>query len=87
MAKIKEKEKQKAKKGEPESRFHFPLTRTNFLIILLGVVVLIVGYILMAIPDNPDAFMTRTLSPILLVFSYLIIIPIGLFYREKTEKQ
>ena len=82
MAKIKE------KKPEQEVHFRFPLTRTNFSIIFLGMVVLVTGYILMYIPDNPDAFMTRTLAPILLVFGYLIIIPIGLFYREKkVEKQ
>jgi Ni/Fe-hydrogenase subunit HybB-like protein len=82
MAKIKE------KKSEQEVHFHFPLTRTNFYIILFGILVLAAGYIFMAIPDNPDAFMTRTLAPILLVFAYLIIIPIGLFYREKkVEKQ
>ncbi len=77
MAKIKDKKK------EPGRHFRFPLTRTNFLIILLGVIVIIMGYIFMYIPDNPDAFMTRTLAPILLVFAYLVIIPIGLFYREK----
>ena len=81
MAKIKEKSKEK--KAEPAAHFRFPFTRSNFLIILLGVIVIIIGYIFMYIPENPDAFMTRTLAPILLVVAYLIIIPIGLFYREK----
>ena len=81
MAKVKEKKKQ------PEIHFRFPLTRSNFYILLLGVAVLVTGYILMNIPDDPDAFMTRTLAPILLVFAYLIIIPIGLFYREKKEQK
>ncbi|MFZ0390629.1 MAG: hypothetical protein WAN36_09215 [Calditrichia bacterium] len=76
MAKIK-------RPREETKRFHFPLTRTNFLILGLGVAVLVIGYIFMMIPDDPDAFLTRTLSPILLVISYLIIIPVGLFYREK----
>jgi O-antigen/teichoic acid export membrane protein len=86
MAKVKQKPKQK-KKTEKDKQFHFPLRRTNFLILTLGVIVLIIGYIFMAIPDNPDAFLTRTLSPILLVAAYLIIIPIGLFYREKQPQQ
>ena len=81
MAKVKE----KAKKQTGETGYRFPLTRTNFLIIALGVLVIVVGYIFMAIPDDPDAFMTRTLAPVMLVFAYLIIIPIGLFYREKKE--
>lgn len=81
MAKVKEKKKQ------PEIHFRFPLTRSNFYILLLGVAVLVTGYIFMNIPEDPDAFMTRTLAPILLVFAYLIIIPIGLFYREKKEQK
>ena len=83
MAKIKEKEK----KITADSGYRFPLTRTNFLIIALGVLVIVLGYIFMAIPDDPDAFMTRTLAPVMLVFAYLIIIPVGLFYREKKEQQ
>ncbi len=76
----------KIKKTKKETLFKFPLTKTNFLIISIGIIVLIVGYICMAIPDDPDAFLTRTLSPILLIFAYLIIIPIGLFYREKKNE-
>jgi hypothetical protein len=81
MAKVKE------KKQISEAGYRFPLTRTNFLIIALGVLVIVVSYIFMSIPDNPDAFMTRTLAPVMLVFAYLIIIPIGLFYREKKEQK
>lgn len=79
MAKVKQ------KKIETKKLFGFPLTRTNFLILIAGVIILIVGYICMAIPSDPDAFLTRTLSPILLVIGYLVIIPIGLFYREKKQ--
>ncbi len=75
-----------AKKVEKkENHFNFPFTKTNFLILVVGIIVLIVGYIFMSIPTNPDAFMTKTLSPILLVIAYLVIIPIGLFYRPKRE--
>lgn len=81
MAKVKE------KKPAQKQHFRFPLTRTNFMIIGFGVLLLVIGYIFMAIPDDPDAFLTRTLSPIILVFAYLIVIPIGLFYREKKEKR
>ena len=83
MAKVNEKEK----KQTQETGFKFPLTRTNFLIIGLGVLVIVLGYIFMALPEDPDAFMTRTLAPVMLVFAYLIIIPVGLFYREKKEQR
>ena len=79
MAKVKD------KKFDDGNKFHFPLNKTNFMILLLGIILLIVGYIFMAVPTDPDAFLTRTLSPIILVFSYLIVIPIGLFYRSNTK--
>ena len=85
MAKAKEKKVEK--KAATKGHLRFPLTKTNFMIIGFGVLLLIIGYIFMAIPDNPDAFLTRTLSPIILVFAYLIVIPIGLFYREKAQKK
>lgn len=84
MARVKEKEK---KKRAVQEKFHFPLDKTNYLILLAGIAILVVGYVLMALPDDPDAFITRTLSPILLVFAYLIVIPIGLFYREKRTSK
>jgi len=73
-------------KGKKEEKFHFPLKKINFVILGIGILILIIGYIFMAIPNNPDDFLTRTLSPILLVIGYLIVIPIGLFYRDKKEQ-
>ncbi|RQW07719.1 MAG: hypothetical protein EH225_01195 [Calditrichaeota bacterium] len=84
MAKVKE--KKKLEKPEAE-KFRFPLTRSNYYIILLGVAVIIFAYIFMYLPDDPDAFLTRTLAPVMLVFAYLIVIPIGLFYRDKKVKK
>jgi len=77
----------KAKKKLPEEKYHFPLGKTNYTILIIGIVTLIIGYICMAIPDHPDDFLTRTLSPIILVIGYLIIIPVGLLYRDKKLKK
>ncbi len=82
MAKIKEKKKREGERAP----IRFPLTRINFMILAFGVILLAVGYIFMAIPDDPDAFLTRTLSPIILVIGYLVVIPIGLFYRDKSNQ-
>jgi hypothetical protein len=70
-------------KKQAGEKYHFPLGKMNYTILVIGICVLIVGYIFMAIPDNPDDFLTRTLSPIILFIGYLIIIPIGLFYKPK----
>ncbi len=80
MAKIKQKKITRIEK------FSFPLEKINFIILGIGVAVVIMGYVFMALPDNPDAFPTRTLSPIILVFAYLVIIPIGILYRPKGHK-
>lgn len=64
--------------------FRYPLRRENHVIILFGVFLLIVGYVLMGLPKDPDAFLTRTLAPLILVISYAIIIPIGILYRKKS---
>ncbi len=77
----------KAKKKLPEEKYHFPLGKTNYTILIIGIITLIIGYIFMAIPDHPDDFLTRTLSPIILVIGYLIIIPVGLLYRDKKLKK
>lgn len=75
--------KVKKKAAAPTETFQFPLKRTNFFILAFGILVLVVGYVLMALPDNPDDFLTRTLAPVLLVIAFLVIIPAGLLYKEK----
>jgi hypothetical protein len=82
MAKVKRQARAGKSKAKTE-KFHFPLGRTNYWILSLGVLLLAFGYVFMAIPDDPDAFLTRTLAPILLVFSFLVVIPYGLLYKEK----
>ena len=66
-----------------EKGLKLPLVKMNYIVLGLGVLALIIGYILMGIADDPDAFISRTLSPIILVVTYTVIIPIGIFYREK----
>lgn len=85
MAKIKSSSRA-ARGGSSGEKFQFPLRRTNYLILLAGVAMLAAGFIFMAIPDDPDAFMTLTLAPILLVVSFLVVIPLGILYRPKEMK-
>lgn len=83
MAKIKTRPARQIKSKEFGEKFQFPLGRTNYLILAMGVLIIILGYVFMAIPDNPDDFLTRTLAPVLLVFSFVIVIPFGLLYKNK----
>jgi len=78
--------------SEQHTTWEIPLKRTNVLILLVGIGVVIIGYVLMAsgIADNPtdnqgvwNNASTVSIAPILLTIGYCIIIPIALFYRKK----
>ena len=86
MAKIARVESKKIKAVEERKKqFNLPLERTNYIILTVGVALLILGYILMGSADHPDAFISRTLSPIILVITYTVVIPAGVFYRKKSS--
>ena len=59
--------------------------KTNYIIFSVGLFSLILGYYLMA-SGSVNSFQSLTLSPILLFFGYIIIIPLALVYREKVDK-
>lgn len=54
------------------------LGRVNYLILLVALVLMIVGYIIMGMNEI-------TVSPILLALVYAIIIPFALLYRPKAK--
>lgn len=62
-------------------------SKTNIILTVLAVVLLTIGYILMSQGpwDNP---VSLTISPIILVFTYVIVIPIAiLFFGKKQSLQ
>lgn len=74
----------------PEHKFEFPLKKQNFYYILVGVAVIIVGYLLMATgiteqPAVPDGKWNNIwavdIAPVLLVIGYCVIIPIGILKK------
>jgi len=60
------------------------LTPKNYLIIILGIAVIILGYIFMA-EKSVDGFMPTVVAPLLLVFGYCVMIPIGILYKDKSK--
>ncbi|MEE9572183.1 MAG: DUF3098 domain-containing protein [Candidatus Neomarinimicrobiota bacterium] len=56
--------------------------KINYLIFLVGLLLIISGYIIMAMGEV-DSFQSITLAPILLFFGYVVAIPIALIYRPK----
>jgi len=61
--------------------FQWPYKRKNYVLFAIGVFVIIVGYLIMYL-GKVDSFQSLTLSPILLLIGYLIIIPYALLYRN-----
>ncbi len=66
----------------------FPLERENYIILGIGLIMIILGYIALA-GNTVEGFSQLTVAPILLVFGYCVVIPFGIMYRkkEKTQKQ
>ncbi len=56
----------------------------NYLIFGSGVLLIILGYIIMALGDV-NSFQSLTLAPIILFFGYVILIPLALIYRDKNK--
>ncbi|MBP9191191.1 MAG: hypothetical protein KBF96_01430 [Ignavibacteria bacterium] len=86
MAKAKQKSVQsvKARKSKRElSHLHFALTSKNYMIIAFGIVLIILGYILMS-ENSVDGFLPTIVAPILLIFGYCVVVPIGILYSPKS---
>ncbi len=66
------------------------LDRLNLVVFLAGLVLLAVGFILLAVKpwDNP---ISLSVAPIVLLLGYLVVLPISIFLRSpqsrKDEKQ
>ena len=63
------------------------LTKKNILLIAIGIVLLIIGFICLATgpADNP---VSLTVAPLILVLAYVVVIPLGiLFGGKKQDKQ
>ena len=62
-----------------------PFGRKNLYILGIGLILLVIGYILMAQPPV-NGFLSRTLSPIILMIAYLVVIPYSVFYGRKQQE-
>jgi len=52
------------------------LTKTNLIILIVGILLITIGYIILGKGDI-------TISPIILIIGYLVIIPVALLYPTK----
>ncbi|MCX7798065.1 MAG: DUF3098 domain-containing protein [Melioribacter sp.] len=60
--------------------------KNNYIILITGLIFIIIGYILMAQDPwyNP---LSLSVSPIVLLIAYLIIIPLSIIFTKKNSKK
>ncbi len=62
-----------------------PFTKRNWTLFLLGLGVIVLGYLFLRVPPV-EGFFSLTLAPILLVIGYCVLIPIAILIGEKKRK-
>jgi general stress protein CsbA len=81
MAKVLRKKERKAfTTGE------MPLSRPNFVIMGIALVVIVAGYASM-LEGSVESIWTLTISPILLVLGYCVLIPVGILYKKSNGQK
>jgi len=60
--------------------------KTEYKYFLLGIIVIIIGYILLAVGDTYDTI-SMVISPIFLAVGYIIILPLSILYRSKDSEK
>ena len=76
----------KQTKKSSVSPFNIYWEKKNYYFLALGLVVTIIGFYFMTIgPWNSVS--SLVISPILLFIAYIIIFPLSIFLRKKTEKE
>ncbi len=85
MAKVKKRATVKAAKKLP-SPFNIYWEKNNYLILIAGVLLAVLGYYFMSIsPWNSTESLVY--SPIILFIAYVIIFPLAIVYRKKKEQK
>ncbi|MCF7808874.1 MAG: DUF3098 domain-containing protein [Candidatus Marinimicrobia bacterium] len=59
-----------------------PFTKTNYILFVAGLFVLILGYVLMGTGEL-NSTQSLTVAPLVLLFAYLVIFPVSIMYRKK----
>jgi len=72
-----------AKKKEQISEAELP-QRINYIILVVGVVTVIVGYLVMSSGDAVSS-LSVTIAPLILALGYCVIIPFGIIYKKKSK--
>ena len=79
-------QKIKRKQSAPQKRLISPFNiywdKKNYFFLLLGFILLIIGYYVMSL-GSWDSTQSLILSPIILVAAYILIFPLSIFSKKK----
>lgn len=84
MAKAVKKRSVKTTKKTFVSPFNIYWDKTNYILLVVGILVIIVGFYLMSV-GNWDSTTSLVLSPIILFIGYIIIFPLSILFRKKDN--
>jgi len=76
-----------APRASKKSDVAMPLQRENYLFIGIGLIGIVVGYLIMLLDSNVDGFLSLTVSPIILVASYVWIAFALLYKKDKPASE
>ena len=76
----------KQTKKSSVSPFNIYWEKRNYYLLILGLLATIIGFYFMTIGPW-DSFSSLVISPIILFIAYIIIFPLSIFFRKKTEKE
>ena len=76
------KKQSRLRKVKSESPFKNYWEKSNYLLLGLGLIVLVIGFYLMTFGpwDNP---VSLSLSPVVLLIAYLVIFPLSILHKKK----
>lgn len=83
MTKVKKRASVKSSKKLP-SPFNIYWEKNNYILLIVGIVITIIGYYLMSIgPWNSNESLVY--SPIVLFIAYVIIFPLAIIYKRRKQ--
>jgi membrane protein YdbS with pleckstrin-like domain len=86
MAKNVRRKQLKQTKKSATSPFNIYWQKQNYHLLLLGIVIIVIGFYFMTIGPW-DSFSSLVISPILLFIGYVIIFPLSIFFRKRSERE
>ena len=86
MAKKIQRRKTRTQKKTTESPFNIYWGKTNYILLIVGFIFLLIGFYLLA--QGPwDSTTSLVISPIFLFIAYILIFPASIFFRKKREEK